>query len=81
MPKLEAREYTRAEKSELKLLLENENLCSALGKFCQQQMWYFREKSYEAAEEDIRRADRYRGMAAAYEDLMAELGSLVKRIG
>ena len=73
--------YTRAEKSELKLALENEHLRSALGKFCQEQMWYFREKSYESAEADLRKADQYRGMAAAYEDLVAELGSLVKRLG
>ncbi len=81
MPKLEALEYTHVEKTDLKLALENENLCSALAKFCQEQMWYFREKSYEAAEADLRKADRYRGMAAAYEDLMAELESLAKRIG
>ena len=81
VPKVEALQYSRAERSELKLALENEHLRSALRKFCQEQLWYFREKSYEAAEADLRNADRYRGMAAAYEDMVAELGSLVKRIG
>jgi hypothetical protein len=80
MAQLNAVEYTRAEKTELKLALANEALRSALEKFCGQQMWYFREKSYEAAENDLRKADRYRGMAAAYEDILAELQSLVKRI-
>ena len=74
-------EYTRVEKAELKATLDNEALRSALDKFCREQMWYFREKSYEAAENDLRKADRLRGMAAAYEDMVAELASLVKRIG
>ena len=81
MAQLQALEYTRAEKNELKLALANEALRSALEKFCAQQMWYFREKSYEAAENDLRKADQYRGMAAAYEDMVTELDSLVKRIG
>lgn len=73
-------EYSLSEKSALKTAANDPHLQAALAKFFAYQCDLFREKSYQSAENNLRQADKYRGAAEAYQDLLGELKITAKRL-